>query len=800
MDIFYDMKEIKDILKSEFNIQDAIISHLYGYDNSNYLVKSSDQKFVLKQYKDEPGLLEILSAENRILNLFAKELPGLFQKPVGRLTGGFIHIQEFKGNVSLFRLLHYIEGELMADVDHTDEMYRSFGKVLAKMDLALLPLRDIAIEARRYEWDIVEIDLTGNLSGFIKNPAYRSLVEYFYQQFNEHVRPELPGLRKSIIHADANDRNVIIENGKVAGIIDFGDLVYSPLINELAVAFSYALYKKDNPLEWAVPIMESYCSVLPLEEKEVDILYYLIAARLCISVRKSAHLKTLYPDDEYYVISEQPSWDLLRKWISISPFKAQEAFRKAAGFESKITDTSETDLIKRDKYLCKALSVSYSKPIKMERAAFQYMYDNLGNTYLDARNNIPHVGHCHPRVVEAGQRQIAVLNTNTRYLYDEINDYSELILKKFPDQLNKIFYVNSGSAASDLAVRLALSHTSKDRLVVMEEGYHGNTRMGIDISHYKYGGSGGRGKPDNVIMAPLPGFMNGIYRKEAGVSGEEYARLLISRLEAVKEGTAAAVAVAAAAAAAAAGTGGAAGSIAAFISEPVIGCAGQVSLPKGYLNTLYPYIREQGGVCISDEVQTGFGRLGNYFWGYEMYDVVPDIVILGKPIANGHPMAAVITTTEIAESFDNGMEFFSSFGGNPVSCAIASAVLKVIEEEDLQQNTKTIGDYLISEFINLQKKYPCIGDIRGSGLFLGLEFMEPGNPAIPATQLTDKIKNELRERFILVGTDGPHDNVLKIKPPLCFTNQNADYFVKQLDEILQTLMQCEVSPRSEATG
>jgi len=754
------MKEVREILQKVFNIWDAKISHLYGYDSANYLVESESEKFVFKQYIDEPGLSETLAAENRILNILSKEMPGMIQKPAKLKQGGFVHTQEFNGKPSLFRLLHYIDGDLMADVKHTDELYRSFGRALANMNLALQGHRDVAIEARRFGWNIIEIDLSNDLTQYIQDPSDRSLVEYFYQQYNENVRPKLPGLRKCIIHGDANDRNVIIEDGKVSGLIDFGDLVYSPLICEVAVAFSYALYKKEDPLAWSGPFLESYCSVLPLEEREIDVLYWLIAARLCISVRNSAHKKILYPDDEYYVISEEPSWDLLRKLIRINPIKANEVFRKAAGFKPQIEDTTATDLIKRDKYLSRALSVSYSKPIKMERGAFQYMFDNLGNTYLDTRNNIPHVGHCHPKVVQAGQKQMAVLNTNTRYLYDEIVAYSERILAKFPEKLNKIFYVNSGSAASDLATRLALAHTGKDKLIVMEEGYHGNTRMGIDISHYKFGGSGGKGKPDHIIMAPLPYFENGLYRKVSDKHGKECAIDLIRELKSSHK------------------------NIAAFITEPIVGCAGQVDFPQGYLNELYPYVREQGGVCISDEVQTGFGRLGEYFWGYEMYNIVPDIVILGKPIANGHPMAAVVCTSEIAASFDNGMEFFSSFGGNPVSCSIAMAVLDVMEEENLQQNAKTIGGYLIQEFVKLQKKHPCIGDIRGSGLFLGLEFVDPNNPDSPATKLTDFIKNELRNRFILVGTDGPHENVLKIKPPLCFTKENADWFVMQLGEIL----------------
>jgi 4-aminobutyrate aminotransferase-like enzyme len=222
--------------------------------------------------------------------------------------------------------------------------------------------------------------------------------------------------------------------------------------------------------------------------------------------------------------------------------------------------------------------------------------------------------------------------------------------------------------------------------------------------------------------------------------------------------------------------------IAAFIAEPIVGCGGQVPLAKGYLNPVYHAIREQGGICISDEVQVGFGRLGDSFWGFEMHGTVPDMVIIGKPMGNGHPIGAVVTTTEIAESFNNGLEFFSSFGGNPVSCTIGHAVLDVIEEESLQAHAKQVGDYLVSELRKLQRQYTQIADIRGSGLFLGVEIVD--EKGSPNTTLAAKIKNELRKKFILISTDGPYDSVLKIKPPLSFTKENADTLTNAIRQVL----------------
>ena len=385
------------------------------------------------------------------------------------------------------------------------------------------------------------------------------------------------------------------------------------------------------------------------------------------------------------------------------------------------------------------------------------MYDGYGHTFLDAYNNIPHVGHMHPRVVEAGQKQMAKLNTNTRYVYDLLQMYSEKLLSKFPSKLNKVFFVNSGSAASDLAIRLARHHTKCDNIMVMEHGYHGHTMTGIEISDYKFSNKKGPGQKPWILKTPIPDTYWGKYQNDG--AGMEYARDAAGLLGHFGE------------------------KVAAFIAEPIVGCGGQVALAPGYLKNLYPVIRAQGGVCISDEVQTGFGRLGSHFWGFEMHDVVSDIVVLGKPMGNGHPLGAVVTTEEIAGSFEKGVEFFSSFGGNPVSCAIGLAVLEVLEEEQLQQHAMEVGQYFMSLMYALQKDFTCIGDVRGSGLFLGFEIVDEAGKQ--NTALAAHIKNELRHRHILISTDGPYDNVLKSKPPLCFDKPNAERVVENIFDILR---------------
>ena len=751
---------MKKLLIQHFDFNEAEIKKLDGYANLNYRVKTENGNYVFKTYRNDKQMLELVKAENETLLFLQnqKESPYPYPRPVPFADGAYIKMLEVDGEMRICRMLTFIEGQFFGDVEHTSTLFQSLGGFIAQMNLKLQSFNNYVIRSRVWEWNIPDLELNRKYIKDIPDSKQRSLIEYFFLQFRENVIPALAHLRKSVIHNDANEWNILVEEGKVSGIIDFGDLAYSALISEVAIAILYACYDKENPLHWASIILKSYHETLPIEESEIEVLYYLIAAKLCISVCNAAHAKKESPDNEYATSSEKNAWEMLYRWLTIGPTQAENSFRTAIGLGYKQSKSIEDMLQGRHQSISETLSVSYSNPIYMERAAFQYMYDAYGHSYLDAYNNIPHVGHSHPKVVEAGSRQLAKLNTNTRYLYDSLQEYAEKLLTKFPNTLNKVFFVNSGSAASDLAIRLVQTHARHKSLMVMEHGYHGNTQIGIDMSDYKLNNK--VGQKDHIVKTQIPDTYRGKYTKDDGSAGKLYAQEAIEQLNS-------------------------SGPVAAFISEPIVGCGGQVPLAKGYLKTLYPEIRKQGGVCISDEVQTGFGRLGNHFWGYEAQEVVPDIVILGKPMGNGHPIGAVITTQKIAESFGKGVEFFSSFGGNPVSCAIGAAVLDVIEEEKLQENAKVVGNYYYSLFEGLKKEFTCIGDVRGSGLFLGVEIVRESDTKAPDTELAQLIKNELRNQHILVSTDGPFDSVIKTKPPLCFSQENAEQVIEEVRRVLR---------------
>eukprot|EP00026_Physarum_polycephalum_P000848 Phypoly_transcript_00849.p1 GENE.Phypoly_transcript_00849~~Phypoly_transcript_00849.p1 ORF type:complete len:766 (+),score=93.29 Phypoly_transcript_00849:1021-3318(+) len=428
-------------------------------------------------------------------------------------------------------------------------------------------------------------------------------------------------------------------------------------------------------------------------------------------------------------------------------------------------EMSSTEILQvRDKHISKNFSTSYKKPLNIVRGYMQYLYDDEGQAYLDGVNNVSHVGHCHPHVVTAGQKQMNVLNTNTRYLHPKIVKYAKRLCATLPEPLSVCFFVCSGSEANELALRLARTHTKQKDVIVIDGAYHGNTANLIDVSPYKFNGKGGTGKPDHIHIVRMADTYRGPYKKDDASAGPKYAEDVKNVL---------------------ADLGTKDKKIAAFICEAILGCGGQVVLPTNYLKTAFAHVRKAGGVCIADEVQTGFGRVGSHFWAFETQGVVPDIVTMGKPIGNGHPMGAVVTTPEIAASFCNGMEYFNTFGGNPVSCAIGMAVLDVIEKEELQKHSLEVGKFLLEGLEDLKRKHKIIGDVRGMGLFVGIELVLDRSTLEPAAEQASYIANRMSECGILISTDGPLHNVLKLKPPLVFSKQNASKLVSVLDAILQ---------------
>ena len=900
----------------------------------------------------------------------------------------------------LVRAVTYLPGTPYADVDlgdpgHAAAVRRSLGSVMGRMSRALQGFGHPAAHLPGFLWDLENAGAVRQRAADIADPDDRAVVEAAFRRWEQRVVPVRSRLRAAVVHHDANDRNVMVSDGRVSGLIDFGDMLWSRQVHELAVTLAYALMDVRDVVDAARDVIGAYTAEFPLDDTELSVLFDLVATRLAMSVCISSHRAVDFPDNDYLLVSQQPALRLLRRLMSVRPQFLHLAARAAAGLEPVpshdavvawlqspdcrpaellpyplatagrivvsladrapatafsdpheswawmteqmaehdavvgvgrydedracyagdqfVTDAPEmrsvhigidlfveadtplaamlpgtvetvvdndmpydygptvimrhhtsngtpfwvlyghlsrrtlttvtpgqqvaagevvayvgepevnggwaphvhvqiiTDLMadpdtgpdgnfegagepsrmdiwrsiapdanlllrlapetfagegeqaeletaslleRRRLDLGPSLSVSYRKPLTIVRGTGTWLVDHTGRHFLDSVNNVCHVGHAHPHVVEAIARQAALLNTNTRYLHRTILDYAERLAALFPDPLRVVYLVNSGSEANELALRIARTVTGRRDVIAVDWGYHGNTGGLVDISAYKFKRKGGHGQPAGTHIAPLPD----PYRGEHGTDASVYAAPIATMPPA-----------------------------AAFIAESISGCGGQVVFPDGYLAEAYRHARANGALCIADEVQVGFGRVGSHMWAFETQGVAPDIVTLGKPIGNGHPLGAVVTTPALAEAFANGMEWFNTFGGNPVSCAAGMAVLDVIEREGLQQRALDTGDRLLAGFRALATEHECIGDVRGLGLYLGVDLVLDRSTKEPATALAGDVSNAMRDLGVLISTDGPADNVLKIKPPMVFDVTHADLLVEALSRTLGEL-------------
>ena len=413
---------------------------------------------------------------------------------------------------------------------------------------------------------------------------------------------------------------------------------------------------------------------------------------------------------------------------------------------------------RRRKLLGSAYKLFYHEPVHLVRGEGVWLYDAAGRKYLDMYNNVPHVGHCHPYVVEALTKQIATLNTHTRYLHESILEYAERLTGKLADGLDTAMFTCTGSEANELALRIARHFTNGTGIIVTNFAYHGNTKAIYEISTSDIAASK---LAEYVVTVPFPDIYRGEFHGQD--AGEKYAGYVQRAVDELKRRGI---------------------KPAAFVIDTIISSGGVVEPPRGYLKAAAEIIRNAGGLFVADEVQPGFGRTGKQFWGYEADGLIPDIVTMGKPMGNGHPLAATVSRREIVEKFASRGRYFNTFGGNPVSCVAGLAVLDVLEQEGLQENARLVGEYLTAGLQALAEKHTAIGDIRGTGLFIAVELVKDRVSREPATAFADDVVNGLRDRGVLTGSIGPDANILKLRPPMVFSKENADYMLDILGETL----------------
>jgi len=429
---------------------------------------------------------------------------------------------------------------------------------------------------------------------------------------------------------------------------------------------------------------------------------------------------------------------------------------------TSVASTTYELLRRRYRVLGRGSPLLYDRPLHIVRGEGVWLFDADGRRYLDAYNNVPHVGHCHPKVVEAIARQAGTLNVHTRYLHEGIVEYAERLVSKFDPELSMVILACTGSEANEIALRMARLCTGNRGILCTSSAYHGNTAAVAKVSPF-IPPPGGHG-PDVRLVTP-PDSYRGQRTADGALRPQVWLDAIQSACDSLR----------------ASGRG-----VAGMVFDTIFSSEGLPMLTAEFVAGAADIVRRAGGLYIADEVQPGFGRTGGHMWGYELYGVVPDIVTLGKPMANGHPVSGVVARASLANEFAEKVMYFNTFGGNPVSCAAASAVLDVLESERLQQNARDVGSYTIAGLERLASKHDIVGDVRGRGLFFGVELVTDPVAKTPAEQATKCVVNAMRERGVLISRTGPRGNVLKIRPPMPFSRENSDLLLSTLDDVLES--------------
>ncbi len=742
---------------------------LGGERDQNFLLSGADGRRVLK-IGNRADSAELIDLQCTVLRRLASMAPAL---PVPRLfesntSAAWVEVLDDQERPHRARLLSYLPGRLVGDAPDDPRMMHALGAVTAKIGVGLRGLFHRAAD-HPLAWDIKRAGRIGELASGIADDRHRALAESAFAAFDRTVAPQLQRLRAQVIHNDVSFHNALVDADRpwnVAGVYDFGDVIHAPLVQDLAVAAAEIPSGRKGELALGARIVAGFHSVTPLEPLEIELLPVLAATRLAMYFAIESWKP--FPDErDHFDNSEEDLANSLEAMQAAGHEEVAHLYRSACGLSpSAVTVPAETATTtlqrRRVARLGSGYELSYETPVHTVRGEGVWLYDADETAYLDCYNNVPQVGHCHPSVVRAIARQAATLNTNTRYLYEHIVEFGDRLVGTLPDELEVCMLVSSGSEANDLAWRIAATCTGHSGALVTRNAYHGVTQITHDLSP---------SDRDDDLAAYVetiepPDDYRGRWRRDDQDRGAKFAAGADTAIAKLRDKG---------------------HDPAMFLFDTVLSSDGIFNIPAGFLSGVFERVRAAGGLCVADEVQAGFGRTGAHMWGFEVDGVVPDIVTFGKPIGNGHPVGAVVTRRELAEEFQATSGFFSTTGGNPVSCAAATAVLEVIEVEELQKNAQRVGAELRTALEELSHRHTVIGDVRGAGLFIGVELVLDRSTREPAPVEAHRAVNQLRQRGVLVGREGPYGNVLKIRPPIVFASSHAERLVATLDAVLDSM-------------
>jgi len=741
---------------------------LEGERDQNHRVTASDgTSFVLKVSAagEQEGAVDFQVAALRHLERHAPELP--VPRVIATRDGNDREwIVAADGTRHMVRLLSWLPG-----------MPLSKGKPMATGTLRAVAAFQARLarglrgffhpHARHFvAWDLQRgLLLEPGIQAWVADDA-KALCADFLARAGSDVLPKLPGLRAQVVHSDGHADNLLRagpDGDDIVGVIDFGDMVHAPLAQDLAVTLASFARHGEMSLENAVAQVESWNAVFPLMDDELEVLHDLTLLRLATALALYDFRIHATEQPAAWLVEERPDIvRALKRFLAFDRDEVHERYRAACGRVGHAPAGVDLERLRerRARALGPSYRLFYDKPVHLVRGEGAWLYDADGRRYLDCYNNVASVGHCHPHVVGALARQAATLNTHTRYLHDNVVRYAERLAATFPGDLSVCYFVCTGTEANDLAIRIARVVSGHEGVIVSDDSYHGNSNVVGAASTCMYPKSE---QPAWIATVPPPNGYRGEYRYGTSDLGPKYAAHIDTAIAKLRER----------------GQGAAA-----WLCDIIFDSNGTILPPPGYLEYTVRAIRAAGGLFIADEVQSGFYRTGEEMWAFRYADVVPDIVALGKPIGDGHPIGAVITTPAIAAKFAEKFSYFNTFGGNPVSAAVGLAVLDVLEREGIQQNVIAAGKVLEAGLAKLAERYPLVADVRGKGLFWGLEIVRDHATRAPAVAEADRIMNLLRDDGFLLGRTGAFDNVIKVRPPLVFTPDHARMLLEGLDRAL----------------
>ncbi len=751
-------EEARQILREGFGIESSALTPLAGERDQNFRVDTAGgQSFLFKisNPADDGPVLAMQAAALRHIELVDPGLPVMRALPT--LTGeSWLEVPGPESRIYAARLFTFLPGQVATNTALTSAAIWSHGQITARLGRAL---RGFFHPAADYEilWDITNFPKLRPLLTHISDGQRRAQVERVLDRFEARVAPALPGFRAQVIHGDMSLDNVLFgEDLRVSGIVDFGDMTHAPLVCDLAVAVADVLHGRADAIEAADAIIGGYVSVTPLENEEAGQLADLVAARLATEVTVTAWRGGLYPDNTAYAASGEPGARAFLDAIEAMGTEAVARRFRDACRRLPYQRSATGALLERRRRALPRSPLFYSQPVHLVRGEGVWLFDPDDRRYLDCYNNVAVVGHSHPRVVEAVTQQEQLLATHSRYLHEAVVELAERLEATLPPELDAVMVVNSGSEANDLAWRIARAATGRGGAVVTASAYHGLTEATHALSPEEWA----KGEhPAHVATIPAPDGYRGRYSREDDGWVERYAAHIDD----------------------AARTLGDRG-FAALYLDPALTADGILAPPPAYLREAGRRAQALGALMVADEVQAGHGRSGTHLWSFQASGISPDVVVMGKPMGNGFPVAALVVKSQLLEAIPEEVELFSTFGGNPVACAAALAVLAVIEDEGLVASAAKVGSYLKHGLLTLAERYPLIGDVRGQGLLLGVELIDEARA--PAAGNARKITDAMRERGVLLSATGPAGNVLKIRPPLVFQNEHADLLLQVLDEVL----------------